>query len=96
MDELMKGRAVSDEGKPLFQQLRDAYLDFIFEKFPGGVHYPINTEPFKYFPEGFIQKSRSQWPQDMEILLKKLQSDRERYIVSLVQRSEKKAHRGEA
>lgn len=80
MDELMQGRAVSDEVKPLFQQLRDGYLDFIFEKIPGRVHYPRSSEPFKYFPEGFIQKSRSQWPRDMEIILQKLRSDRELYI----------------
>jgi hypothetical protein len=89
MDELMKGIAVSDEVKPLFEQLRDGYLHLVFEKFPEGVHYPRSSEPFKYFPEGFIQKSRNQWPQDMEIILQKLRSDRDRFILSLMQRSER-------
>jgi hypothetical protein len=75
--------------KPLFEQLRDGYLHLVFEKFPEGVHYPRSSEPFKYFPEGFIQKSRNQWPQDMEIILQKLRSDRDRFILSLMQRSER-------
>ncbi len=34
-----------------------------------------------YFPEGFIQKSRSQWPPDMEVVLQKLRSDREQALL---------------
>jgi hypothetical protein len=74
MDELMKGSAISAEVKPLFQQLRNAYLDLILEKLPGGTPCPRNRGPFRYFPEGFMQKSRSEWPQDMEIILQKLRS----------------------
>ena len=34
-----------------------------------------------YFPEGFIQKPRSQWPPDMEVVLQKLRSDREQALL---------------
>ncbi len=77
MDDLVKGNAVSDAAKPLFQRIRDGYLELILEKFPDDAHFPRCSEPFKHFPAGFIQKSRSQWPQDMEIILRKLRSDRE-------------------
>ena len=35
MSELLKGSAVSKEARPLFQELRDGYLDLILEKLPG-------------------------------------------------------------
>ena len=34
MSELLKGSAVSKEARPLFQELRDGYLDLILEKLP--------------------------------------------------------------
>jgi hypothetical protein len=80
MDELMRGSAVSGKAKPLFHKMRDRYLNLIFEEFTGEMNYPSSIDPFKNIPDGFVQKRRKHWPRDMEVILRRLRSDRELYV----------------
>jgi hypothetical protein len=85
MDDLLRGSAVGDAAKASFLKMRDGYLNLVFESFSGGVNYPRSMEPFKYLPQGFNQKPRRQWPQDMSILVDKLRSDKDAYTATLAQ-----------